>query len=203
MKRTVLAAALALCAITASIASAQGSPPTKEDGKLIVGFDVPAPGFWNGRVSGTTIKNGTGFEYSLGREIAKAMGISKVQYLRAPFATILVGGSKKYDFALEETTITVARARVIGFSTPYFNANQGVMIAKGVAKPKNLADLRRLQTCAEKDTTGLSYIQHKLRPPKKPLVYSASTTAVFDAVEAGRCRQIRRRARTAVSSPRS
>ena len=64
------------------------------------------------------------------------------------------------------------------------------MIAKGVAKPKNLADLRRLQTCAEKDTTGLSYIQHKLRPPKKPLVYSASTTAVFDAVEAGRCQAL-------------
>ena len=190
MKRTVLAAALALCAITASIASAQGSPPTKQDGKVIVGFDLPAPGFWNGRASGTTIKNGTGFEYSLGREIAKAMGISKVQYLRAPFATILVGGSKKYDFALEETTITVARARVIGFSTPYFNANQGVMIAKGVAKPKNLADLRRLQTCGVKDTTGLSYIQHKLRPPKKPLVYSASTTAVFDAVEAGRCQAL-------------
>ena len=75
MKRTVLAAALALCAITASIASAQGSPPTKQDGKVIVGFDLPAPGFWNGRASGTTIKNGTGFEYSLGREIAKAMGI--------------------------------------------------------------------------------------------------------------------------------
>ena len=190
MRRTVLAAALALCAITASVASAQGAPPTKEAGKLIVGFDVPAPGFWNGRVSGTTLKNGSGFEYALGREVARAMGISKVQYLRAPFATILVGGTKKYDFALEETTITVARARVIGFSAPYFNANQGVMIAKGVVKPRRLADLKRLQTCGVKDTTGLSYIQHKLRPPKTPLVYSASTTAVFDAVESGRCQAL-------------
>jgi polar amino acid transport system substrate-binding protein len=192
VKRIALAAAaLAIAAATAVAASAQTSaPPTKESGKLIVGFDVPAPGFWNGRVSGTTIKNGSGFEYSLAKEIAKAMGVPKVQYLRAPFATILVGGRKKYDFALEETTITVARARVIGFSTPYFNANQGVLIAKGVTKPRSIADLKRIQLCGVKDTTGLSYIQHKIRPTKRPLVYSASTTAVFDAIEAGRCQAL-------------
>ena len=59
-----------------------------------------------------------------------------------------------------------------------------------MAKPKSIADLRALQLCGVKDTTGLSYIQHKLRPPKTPLVYSASTTAVFDAVEAGRCQAL-------------
>ena len=94
MKRTVVAAALALAAVTASVAFAQGSPPTKEDGKLIVGFDVPAPGFWNGRVSGTTIKNGTGFEYSLGREIAKAMGISKV---RVPASAVRDDPRRRYE----------------------------------------------------------------------------------------------------------
>jgi polar amino acid transport system substrate-binding protein len=190
VRLTAIIAALGVCAVLAVTASAQSGPPTKEPGKLVVGFDVPAPGFWNGRVSGTTIRNGSGFEYSLGKEIAKAMGIPKVHYLRAPFNTILVGGSKKYDFALEETTITTARARVIGFSTPYFNANQGILIAKGVAKPKSIADLKRIQLCGVKDTTGLSYIQHKIRPPKAPLVYSASTTAVFDALEAGRCQAL-------------
>ena len=66
MKRITLAAfgACALVAVTAT-ASAQSTPPTKEPGKLIVGFDVPAPGFWNGRVSGTTLRNPSGFEHSL------------------------------------------------------------------------------------------------------------------------------------------
>ena len=76
MKRIVFAAVLLACAATAVAASAGSSaPPTKEPGKLIVGFDLPAPGFWNGRATGTTIKNPTGFEASLSREIAKRLGI--------------------------------------------------------------------------------------------------------------------------------
>jgi polar amino acid transport system substrate-binding protein len=185
------AAALAVCAATAVAASARTQAiPTKQPGKLIVGFDLPAPGFWNGQASGSTIKHPTGFEHSLAVSIAKQLGISNVQFLRSPFATILLAGPKKFDFAMEETTITAQRAKVIGFSAPYFNANQGVLISKRTPKPKSLADLKKLQTCAQAATTGLSWIQHKLRPTKRPLVYSASSTASFDAVEAGTCQAL-------------
>ena len=187
MKWTVIAAALGASAVVAVTASAQSAPPTKEPGKLIVGFDLPAPGFWNGRASGTTLKNPSGFEYELSLAIARQLKIPKVELLRAPFGGLFSPAPKKYDFAFEEVTITAARKKVVGFSTPYFDANQGVLIRKGLAKPTRIADLKSLQTCAQKDTTGLSYIQHKLRPAKKPLVYSASSTAAFDAVEAGRC----------------
>jgi polar amino acid transport system substrate-binding protein len=188
VKRIVLLAAVAVFWPTAVTASAQtAAAPTKSPGKLIVGFDLPAPGFWNGRASGTTIKNPSGFEYALSRAIAKQMGISRVQFLRAPFGTILLAGPKKFDFALEETTITKPRAKVISFSVPYFDANQGVLIRKGLTKPTSIADLKSLQTCAQAATTGLTWIRSKLRPAKRPLVYSASSTAAFDAVEAGRC----------------
>lgn len=194
MRRVALAAAaLAVCAITAVAASAKTTAvPTKQPGKLVVGFDLPAPGFWNGRASGNTIKHPTGFEHSLALLIAKQLGIgaSKVQFLRAPFSTILLGGNKPYDFALEETTITTQRAKVVSFSSSYFNANQGVLISKGTSKPTKIADLKSLQTCAQASTTGLSWIQHKLRPAKKPLVYSASSTAAFDAVQAGTCQAL-------------
>jgi len=192
MKRTVLAAVLALCVVTASVASAAGSPPTKEAGKLVVGFDLPAPGFWNGRASGTTLKNPSGFEHSLAFAIAKQVGISanNVQLVRAPFGTMLLPGKKTFDFALEETTITAQRAKAVTFSTPYFDANQGVLISKGTPKPTKISDLKSLQTCAQAATTGLGYLQHKLRPAKKPLVYSASSSAAFDAVEAGRCQAL-------------
>jgi polar amino acid transport system substrate-binding protein len=187
VKWTVIAAALGASAVVAVTASAQSAPPTKEPGKLIVGFDLPAPGFWNGRATGTTIKNPSGFEYELSLAIAKQLKIPKVELLRSPFGGLFSPAPKKYDFAFEEVTITAARKKVVGFSVPYFDANQGVLIRKGLAKPTRIADLKSLQTCAQKDTTGLSYIQHKLRPAKKPLVYSASSTAAFDAVEAGRC----------------
>ncbi len=166
--------------------------PTLHHGKLVVGFDVPAPAFWNGQLSGSTLKNPSGFEYGLALDVAKQLGISQnnVTFKRAPFATILLAGKKPYDFAMEETTITSQRAKVIGFSSPYFDANQGVLLAKGVAKPTTINDLKSLQTCAQAATTGLDWIQHKLRPAKQPRVYSASSNAAFDAVASGACQAL-------------
>jgi polar amino acid transport system substrate-binding protein len=187
MKRVLLAASIAALAMTATAGAGPLAAPTKSPGKLIVGFDLPAPGFWNGHAAGTTIRNPTGFEAGLSQAIAKKLGISKVQYLRAPFGGLFSPAPKKYDFAFEEVTITAQRAKVVSFSTPYFDANQGVLIRKGLAKPTSIAALKKLQLCAQANTTGLAYIQHKLRPSKKALVYSASSTAAFDAVEAGKC----------------
>jgi polar amino acid transport system substrate-binding protein len=172
--------------------SSTTSAPTLHSGKLVVGFDLPAPAFWNGQASGTTLKNPSGFEYGLALDVATQLGISKnnVTFLRAPFATILLAGKKPYDFAMEETTITSQRAKVIGFSAPYFDANQGVLLAKGVKKPTSIADLKSLQTCAQAATTGLDWIQHQLRPAKQPLVYSASSDAAFNAVQSGSCQAL-------------
>ena len=196
---------LAIAALVATLAACGGSgsksptttstkpgAPTLHPGKLVVGFDLPAAAFWNGQASGNTIKNPSGFEYGLALDIAKQLGIStsKVTFLRAPFATILLAGKKPYDFAMEETTITSQRAKVVGFSAPYFDANQGVLIAKGVKKPTSIADLKSLQTCAQAATTGLDWIQHKLRPAKQPRVYSASSSAAFDAVQSGACQAL-------------
>ncbi|HEY2207780.1 MAG TPA: ABC transporter substrate-binding protein [Gaiellaceae bacterium] len=202
MKRFLpLLGVAALVATLAACGGGGGSPtttattkgaPTLHAGKLVVGFDVPAPAFWNGQLSGTTLKHPSGFEYGLALDVAKQLGISasNVTFLRAPFATILLAGKKPYDFAMEETTITAQRAKVIGFSSPYFDANQGVLLAKGVTKPTSINDLKSLQTCAQAATTGLDWIQHKLRPSKAPRVYSASSSAAFDAVQSGACQAL-------------
>ncbi len=188
MKRVLLAALLAaLLGGTVAASARSTAPPTLKAGTLTVGFDVPAPGFWNGRVTGTTILHPTGFEAGLAKAIAGQLHISKITYLRAPFGGLFSPARKPYDFALEEVTITPQRAKVVSFSTPYFDANQGVLIRKGLTAPKHIADLKKLQLCAQATTTGLAYILHVIRPAKKPQVYSASSSAAFDAVEAGHC----------------
>ena len=186
-KRLTLAVVAGLVATTAVASGAATAPPTKTAGTLTVGFDVPAPGFWNGRVTGTTIKSPTGFEAGLATAIAKQLGLAKIVYKRAPFGTLFSPAPKPFDYAMEEATITPERAKVVSFSAPYFDANQGVLIRKGLARPTSVAALKSLQLCAQSTTTGLAYIQHTIRPAKKPLVYSPSSTAAFDAVEAGKC----------------
>jgi len=189
VKKALVVGALLVCvAATATVALAMTpNVPLKTSGQLTVGFDVPAPGFWNGRVTGTTIENPTGFEAGLAQAIAKQLGISKIVFVRAPFGGLFSPAPKKYDFAMEEATITTERAKVVTFSESYFSANQGVLIRKGLKKPTSIASLKSLQLCAQQETTGLAYIQHTLRPKKAPLVYSASSTAAFDAVQAGKC----------------
>ena len=184
MKWIVIAAAIGASAVVAVTASAQSAPPTKEPGKLIVGFDLPAPGFWNGRATGTTIKNPTGFEAQLSAGDRKEARHLDRRVSARPVRRLLSPAPKKYDFAFEEVTITPTRAKVVAFSTPYFDATQGVLIRKGLSpKPTKISDLKSSNPARRPSTTGLSYIQHKLRPAKKPLVYSASSTAAFDAVE--------------------
>ena len=186
-KQLVLGVVVGLALTAAAALAAPNAVPLKKPGVLTVGFDVPAPGFWNGRVTGTTIKNPTGFEAQLAQAIAKNLGISQIVYVRAPFGGLFSPSSKPYDFAMEEATITIQRAKVVSFSAPYFDANQGVLIKKGLAKPTSIAALKSLQLCAQANTTGLAYVQHTLRPAKRALVYNASSTAAFDAVEAGKC----------------
>ena len=185
--RLALVVVIALAATATAAFATRAAAPTMTTGTLTVGFDVPAPGFWNGRVTGTTIKNPTGFEASLAQAIAKQLGDSKVVFVRAPFGGLFSPAPKHYDFALEEVTITTERAKVVGFSSSYFDANQGVLIRKGLAKPTSVAALKSLQLCAQAQTTGLAYIQHTIRPKKQALVYSSSSSAAFDAVEAGKC----------------
>jgi polar amino acid transport system substrate-binding protein len=186
-KQLVLVVVVGLALTAAAALAAPNALPLKKPGVLTVGFDVPAPGFWNGRVTGTTIKNPTGFEAQLAQAIAKYLAIPKVVFVRAPFGGLFSPSAKPYDFAMEEATITIARSKVVTFSAPYFDANQGVLIRKGLTKPTSISALKSLQLCAQADTTGLSYVQHTLRPAKRVLVYNASSTAAFDAVEAGKC----------------
>ena len=81
------------------------------------------------------------------------------------FSNIYSPAPKPYDFALAEVTITPARAKAVAFSTPYYNANQGVLIRKGLTpQPKSIADLQKLVLCAQTGTTGADYIKSKIRP---------------------------------------
>ena len=186
MKRLLFAIAVALVAIPAASAG-QASPPTLQPGQLTVGLNPPAVGFQVGTLRGNNVINPTGFEIDLAKEIAVKLGIpvTKIKWINVPFATLFRPGAKPFDFAFEESTITVARAREVDFSAPYFNANQGVLLKKGATAPHSLADLKNMTLCAQSATTGLDYLQHKLHASHVQ-IYN-TTSAAFSALQVGRC----------------
>jgi len=154
-------------------------------GQLVVGFGDPAVNFANGKIRGSNYLNPKGYEVDLAAAIAKALGLKPI-YVFTPWAKLFAPGHKSFDISFQEATITAQRKRTVDFTKSYFDANQGILLSKKAKTPHSLADLRKLQTCAQTDTTGLDYIQQKLHPSKSPLIYQA-TSAAFVAVRIGRC----------------
>jgi len=187
VKRFLTLASVILAALAASAAlAAPSAAPTRTPGTLVVGFGDPAVGFAVGTVRGNTIKNPKGYEVDLSKAVAAQLKIPTVKYIYTPWTKLFAPGTKDFDISFQEATITAARKKTVDFSAPYLNANQGVLISKQAQAPKSLADLKQLQTCAQTATTGLDYIQTRLHPAKKPLIYQ-TTTAAFTAVQIGRC----------------
>ena len=187
--RRLLVAVLAagMAATMAAAASARpAAPPTLKAGTLTVGMAPPAVGFVVGTIQGNKINNPKGFEIDLANAIAAKLGITKIEWVNVPWAGLFRPGPKNFDFTFEEATITAQREKTIDFSVPYFIANQGVLLKNGLSAPKSLADVKKLQLCTQTATTGLDWVQTKLRPAKQPQIYQ-TTSAAFTAVQVGRC----------------
>jgi polar amino acid transport system substrate-binding protein len=179
----VLAVA-ALIAVPAASARTS-APPTLQAGKLVVAFGDPAPGFAAGTVRGSTVTNPRGYEVDLATAIAKQLKLTPV-WMYSAWTGLFAPGTKKFDVSFQEATITAQRKRTVDFTTSYLNANQGVLLSKKAPVPKSLADLKKLQLCAQNTTTGLDWINTQLHPSKKPLTFP-TTTAAYQAVQVGRC----------------
>ena len=187
MKRLfALLAAAALAVTLSAVAGARStSAPTMSPGYLTVGFGDPAVNFANGKVRGSNYLNPKGYEVDIAKAVATGLGV-KPSYVYTPWAKLFAPGHKSFDISFQEATITAQRKKTVDFTHSYFDANQGVLLSKKAPMPHSIADVKKLQTCAQTNTTGLDWIKTKLHPNKAPLAYPA-TTAAFTAVQIGRC----------------
>jgi len=182
-----LLAVAALVAVPAASAR-PAAAPTLQAGKLIVAFGDPNPGFVNGSVRGSKFLNPKGYEVDLAKAIAAKLGLTPV-WTYSPWTGLFAPGTKKFDVSFQEATITAQRKKTVDFTGSYMNANQGVLLSKQSPVPHSIADLRKLQTCAQADTTGLQYIQDQLKPVKKPLVFT-TTTALYHSAQLNKCQAV-------------
>jgi len=191
VKKIVLAltAAALAASLTATSAGAKHTAvPTLKPDTLIIGMTPPAPGFEVGTFKGTTVNNPKGMEVDLGKALAKKLGLKKIQwYYLSSFAKSYAAGPKPYDIYFGQMTITPERAKNIDFSVPYIEADQGVLVHKGLSPlPKSIADLRKLRLCAASGTTGATYIKVHVKPTK-PVLNPSQTSVMFQQLKSNQC----------------
>jgi polar amino acid transport system substrate-binding protein len=188
----VVALVSALAATTASgrdHAAAACADNVIHAGALTVGTDNPAypPWFGGGTKKGSTWKindpsTGKGFESAVVYAVAKKLGFApaSVTWVYVPFAKSYAPGKKSFDFDINEISYTPARAKVVNFSTSYYDVNQAVVVRKGtpIAAVRSKAGLRKYKLGAQLGTTSYDYIVKHIKPSQKPAVYQQNIAAV-------------------------
>jgi len=146
-------------------------------GTLTIGTDSPAypPWFEDNKPS-----NGKGFESAVAYAVADELGFSKdqVTWVKVPFNNSYAPGEKKFDFDINQISITPAREKVVDFSDGYYSAAQAVIALKSDAeRASTLADLKELKLGAQTGTTSLTAIRDDIQPTQQPLVFPNTNAA--------------------------
>jgi polar amino acid transport system substrate-binding protein len=150
----ILSVGVTGCASNDDTAPAALDPKVVKDGSLTVCADMPYEPF-------ESVKGGkpVGFDIDLVDEVAKRLNLEPV-ILDKDFDAIQSGellNSGDCDVAISAMTITGERARVLDFSSPYFNASQAMVVQKG-SGVSSLADLSGKKIGVQGGTTGELYV---------------------------------------------
>jgi polar amino acid transport system substrate-binding protein len=186
-------AALAALAVGASAAThhatAAASCPTVKSGTLTIGTDNPAyPPWYAGGTHSSFWKindpsTGKGYESAVAYQIAKQLGYGKsqVKWAYVPFNRAFAPGHKSFDFDINQISYTPARAKVVDFSTSYYDVNQALVVLKGtkIASVRSIAGLKSYKLGAQLGTTSYAFIKSVIKPSQQPAVFPTNAGAVL------------------------
>jgi polar amino acid transport system substrate-binding protein len=138
-------------------------------GQLTVGTDKPAfePWFKNDDPS-----NGQGFESAVAYAVADKLGFAKseVKWKTVGFNSSFAPGSKKFDFDINQISISPERQKAVTFSEGYYTVNQAVVALNG-SKFTDLAGLKDAKIAVQVGTTSLKAVQDQIKPTTQPRVF--------------------------------
>jgi polar amino acid transport system substrate-binding protein len=190
-----LAAASAVFAGGSSHGRVAATPCTKaslslvQAGTLTVGTDNPAypPWYGGGTPKGSFWKindpaNGKGFEPAVAYAVAAKLGFSssEVKWTYVPFNRSFAPGPKSFDFDINQISYTTTRAKVVSFSSSYYDVNQALVVLSGtkIAAVHTVSGLRPFKLGAQLGTTGYDYIAGTIKPSTAPSVFPQTAAAI-------------------------
>jgi polar amino acid transport system substrate-binding protein len=147
-------------------------------GKLTVGTDKPAYEPWFKDDDPT---NGQGFESAVAYAVAGKLGFAatEVAWAVAPFNSVIQPGPKKFDFDINQVSITDERKRAVDFSSGYYVVSQAVVALKDsrIAGATAIGDLKNAKLGAAVGTTSYRAIVDQIKPGKQPAVFDTNDVA--------------------------
>jgi polar amino acid transport system substrate-binding protein len=152
---------------------------TIEPGVLTVGTDKPAfpPYFVDDDPS-----NGQGFESAVAYGIADRLGFAQdeVNWVVVPFNSSYAPGPKRFDFDINQISITPQREQQVDFSEPYYTTPQAVLVPAGspLANATSAADLKDAKFGVQVGTTSLDALESVIDPSQQPQVFNDSNDTV-------------------------
>lgn len=190
-----LAAVLLLAACGSSTNSASSSSPsasgsasatctkdslqTQTAGKLTVATGEPAFSPW---VEDNKPESGKGYEAAVAYAVAKQLGFadSDVTWIRTTFDSAIAPGPKKFDFNIQQYSITDERKKAVDFSSSYYDLSQAVVSYKGspIDGVTTVAGLKDAKLGAAVGTTSLNAIKNEIQPTTEAKVYNDNAAAV-------------------------
>src|SRR5712671_3358528 len=162
---------------TASAASCGNAAIQKNlyaKGSLTVATDKPVYPPW---FASNDPANGKGYESAVAYAVATQLGFKKsqVKWAYEPFNNSYAPGPKKFDFDINEISVTAARAQAVTFSTSYYNVQQALIALKGtpIVTKHAPADLKGYVFGDQIGTTSLAFINSQIQPTHMPKVYES------------------------------
>jgi polar amino acid transport system substrate-binding protein len=147
-------------------------------GALTVATDKPAYPPW---FQGNNPANGKGYESAVAYAVAAQLGFKKsqVKWAYEPFNDSYAPGPKKFDFDINEVSVTPQRAQVVTFSSSYYNVQQSLVALKGttIITKHTPADLKKYVFGDQIGTTSLAFINSQIQPTQTPKVYETLNDA--------------------------
>ncbi len=141
-------------------------------GVLTVATDKPAYPPW---FAGNNPASGKGYESAVAYAVASQLGFKKsqVKWAYEPFNDSYAPGVKKFDFDINEISVTPQRAQVVGFSASYYDVQQSLVALKGtpIVTKHSPADLKTYVFGDQVGTTSLAFINSQIQPTSTPKVY--------------------------------
>jgi polar amino acid transport system substrate-binding protein len=152
---------------------------TREDGVLTVGTDSPAYEPWFVDDDPT---NGEGYESAVAYAIAEELGFAEdeVTWVTVPFNAVVSPGEKKFDFDVNQVSITEERRNAVDFSSGYYDVRQAVITNAGSAidGATAISDLADAKLGAQVGTTSYNAITEQIGTSEQAAAFDTNDQAV-------------------------